>query len=58
MFNDARFGRMYILNHAGVTKIFGEPGYPIYIIYPLANTKVLGVLTILTKFSKILKDWA
>ena len=46
---------MYILNHAEVTKIFGESGYPAYIIYPAATAKILGVPAILTKLSKTIE---
>lgn len=33
-------------------------GYPTYIAYILPVTKILGVIAILTKKSKILKEWA
>lgn len=49
---------MYIFNHAEVVKTFGTLGFPAYIIYPLAAAKVLGVIAILTGFSKTLKEWA
>lgn len=49
---------MYIFNHAEVLKIFTDLGYPTYIVYPLAIAKILGVMAILTKFSKTLKEWA
>lgn len=49
---------MYIFNHAEVVKTFGTLGFPAYIIYPLAAAKTLGVIAILTGFSKILKEWA
>ena len=49
---------MYIFNHAEVAKIFTDLGYPTYIIYPLAIAKILGVIAILTKYSKSLKEWA
>ena len=49
---------MYIFNHAEVLKIFTSLGYPTYIVYPLAIAKILGVMAILTKFSKTLKEWA
>jgi uncharacterized membrane protein len=49
---------MYIFNHAEVLKIFGQLGYPTYIVYPLAIAKILGVIAILTKKSKTLKEWA
>ena len=49
---------MYIFNHAEVLKIFTSLGYPTYIVYPLAIAKILGVMAIITKFSKTLKEWA
>lgn len=49
---------MYIFNYAEVAKIFTNLGYPTYIIYPLAVAKILGVIAILTKYSKTLKEWA
>jgi DoxX-like family len=49
---------MYIVNHAEVLKIFSSLGYPTYIVYPLAIAKILGVIAILSKQSKILKEWA
>lgn len=49
---------MYIFNHAEVVKIFASLGYPTYIVYPLAIAKILGVIAILTRYSKTLKEWA
>jgi hypothetical protein len=49
---------MYIFNHAAVLVIFKTLGFPAYIVYPLAVAKVLGVIAILSKQSKILKEWA
>ncbi|MEO8074057.1 MAG: DoxX family protein [Acidobacteriota bacterium] len=49
---------MYILNHAEIAKVFNQLGYPAYLVYSLATAKILGVITILTKFSKPLKEWA
>lgn len=49
---------MYIFNHQSVAEIFQKLGYPTYIIYPLAIAKILGVMAILTKISKPLKEWA
>ncbi len=49
---------MYIVNHAEVLKIFTSLGYPTYIVYPLAIAKILGVIAILTKTSRILQEWA
>ncbi|MGI8554763.1 MAG: DoxX family protein [Pyrinomonadaceae bacterium] len=49
---------MYIFNYPMVADIFTKLGYPTYIIYPLATAEILGVIAILTKKSKLLKDWA
>ena len=49
---------MYILNHEMVSQTFTSLGFPIYIIYPLAILKVLGVIAILSRKSKFLKEWA
>lgn len=49
---------MYFFNHAEVAKIFGELGYPTYIIYPLAIAKILGLLAIWSNYSRSLKEWA
>ncbi len=49
---------MYIFNHAEVLTIFTSLGYPTYIVYPLAIAKILGVIAILTKKSKTLKELA
>jgi len=49
---------MYIFNNTMVTDTFIKLGYPSYIIYPLAVLKILGIVAILTKKSKMLKEWA
>ncbi len=49
---------MYILNNGMVREAFTALGYPIYIIYPLATAKILGLIAIWTKKSKLLKEWA
>ena len=49
---------MYIFNNAEVVKAFESLNYPIYIIYPLATAKILGLVAIWTKLSKILMEWA
>jgi hypothetical protein len=51
-------GVMYLANYAEVAKSFNSLGYPTYLIYPLGIAKILGVIAILTKKSKILKDLA
>jgi hypothetical protein len=49
---------MYIFNHAEISKAFTALGYPVYIIYPLAIAKILGLVAIWTNKSKSLKEWA
>ena len=49
---------MYFFNNAMVAETFTNLGFPTYIIYPLAVAKILAVVAILTKKSKILKEWA
>ena len=39
-------------------KFVGQLGFPHYIAYVLPITKILGVVAILTKYSKTLKEWA
>jgi len=49
---------MYVFNHGAVVDTFIKLGYPSYIIYPLAIAKLLGLVAIWTKKSRILKEWA
>ncbi|MRT91827.1 DoxX family protein [Ancylomarina sp. 16SWW S1-10-2] len=49
---------MYIFNYEMVSQTFVKLGFPVYIIYPLAAAKILGLIAILTKKSKFLKEWA
>ena len=48
----------YLLQHDAVTETFNGLGYPAYLIYPLALAKLLGVIAILSRRSKLLKEWA
>lgn len=48
----------YIFKYELIVEVFRRLGYPVYIIYPLAAAKILGVLAIFTKKSKRLKEWA
>jgi len=48
----------YIFNTKIFSEIFITLGYPIYIIYPLAIAKILGLLAIWIKKSRTLKEWA
>ncbi|MFY0652777.1 MAG: DoxX family protein [Cyclobacteriaceae bacterium] len=49
---------MYFINNDMVREVFGKLGYPAYIIYPLATAKILGLIAIWTKKSRVLKEWA
>lgn len=49
---------MYLFNHDAIVEAFTNFGYPTYLIYPLATAKILGVITILTRFNKTLVEWA
>ncbi len=49
---------MYFFNHAEVSKVFANLGYPTHVIYPLAIAKILGLVAIWTNQSKALKEWA
>jgi hypothetical protein len=48
----------YIFYHELIVDVFNKLGFPTYIIYPLATAKLLGVIAIATKKSRILKEWA
>lgn len=49
---------MYFAKYDIITVAFAALGYPIYLIYPLAIAKILGVIAIGTGLSKMLKEWA
>ena len=49
---------MYFTQYDMVKGFFEALGYPIYIIYPLAIAKVLGVIAILSNQSRVLTEWA
>ena len=49
---------MYLLKNDEVSKEFVHLGYPTYLIYPLAALKILGVIAIVSRKSKILKEFA
>ena len=48
----------YFFNYDMIKGFFEAFGYPIYLIYPLAIAKLLGLATIWGNFSKWLKEWA
>jgi len=49
---------IYVIQNEMVSETFIRLGYPAYIIYPLAIVKILGIIAILTRRSKFLKEWA
>lgn len=49
---------MYVFNYAEVSEVFIKLGFPVYIIYPLAAAKTLGVIVLWAKNTKALKEWA
>ena len=49
---------MYFVQYDMVSDTFTKLGYPTYIIYPLATAKLLGLVTIWTRKSETLKEWA
>lgn len=49
---------MYFTQHDFVAEMFSKLGFPKWLVYPLACAKLLGVIGILQKKSKILKEWA
>jgi hypothetical protein len=49
---------MYIFNYEMVSQIFISLGFPVYVIYPLAIAKILGLIAILSRKSNFLKELA
>ena len=49
---------MYFTRYEMVKGFFQSLGYPTYLIYPLAIVKILGVIAIISKKSRLLKEWA
>ncbi|GAA3555559.1 DoxX family protein [Snuella lapsa] len=49
---------MYFFKHDDVSKMFEGFGYPIYIIYPYAIAKLLGLFAIWNPNLKTIKEWA
>lgn len=50
--------QMYFRNTEMVRGFFEALNYPSYIVIPLAILKVLGILAVTTKLSKMLTEWA
>lgn len=49
---------MYFTQYDMVKGFFEHLGYPVYLIYPLALLKIIGVIVIVSNYSKTLKEWA
>ncbi len=49
---------MYFFKYEDISKAFMGFGFPVWIIYPLAVAKILGVVMILSKWKKWLTEWA
>jgi len=50
---------MYFFNYAHVSEEFGNLGFPLWIIYPLAVLKIIGVATLWIKaLPSLLREWA
>ena len=49
---------MYLLNTSAIQGIFESLGFPAFLVIPLALMKIAGVITLLTRFHPIVKEWA
>jgi hypothetical protein len=49
---------MYFTRYELVAGLYELLGFPIWLIYPLAGMKILGVTAVLTRLSPLLKEWA
>ena len=49
---------MYVFNHDMVGETFTRLGFPTYVIYPLAAAKILGLIAIWTRKSRLVAEWA
>ena len=49
---------MYLTKYDMVTGFFEHLGFPIWMIYPLAILKILGVIAVWVKKPKFLVEWA
>lgn len=51
-------GVMYIAKHDDLIVEFIKLGFPIWLIYPMAVAKIVGVVMIVTKLNTWLTEWA
>lgn len=49
---------MYLFNNSLAQEAYTALGYPVFLIYPLAVAKILGVIAILSKKVYLLKKYA
>ncbi|MEM1321390.1 MAG: DoxX family protein [Bacteroidota bacterium] len=49
---------MYFSQYEMISEAYKQLGFPTWIIYPSATLKILGVVAVLSKQSKLLKEWA
>lgn len=49
---------MYFFRYDDIAKAFSSFGYPVYLIYPYAIVKLLGLIPIWSNRFKVLKEWA
>lgn len=49
---------LYFVDYAHAQSEFLGLGFPVFIIYPLAIAKILGVVAVLQNKSRTLKEWA
>ncbi len=49
---------MYFTKYEMVQGFFTHLGFPTWVVYPLAIAKVLGIIAVLVKKSKVLMEWA
>jgi len=49
---------LYVFGHDIAAGFYKVIGFPIWILYPSALLKVLGVIAVLSKKSNLLKEWA
>lgn len=49
---------MYVFNHDWIVASYTALGFPVWLIYPSATYKALGILAVLSKRSPLLTEWA
>jgi len=50
--------QMYFFQHEMVVGFYEHLGFPAWMIYPLATAKILALVAIWSRLSKVLKEWA